>query len=66
MQQKCHSGGGNLLLYLFIKRVIKQNAVMIEEYHRFQLHTKFYPIFFPKVNPTHRQNYSGLSVWILT
>jgi hypothetical protein len=27
------------------KRVIKPNVVIVEEYHCFQLHTKFYPIF---------------------
>jgi len=31
------------LLYLFIKREIKQTAVFIEAYHFCQLHTKFYP-----------------------
>jgi hypothetical protein len=34
----------NLLLYLFIKRVIKLITIIIEEYHSYQLHTKFYPL----------------------
>jgi len=30
---------------MFTKRVIKQPAVIIGEYHCYQLHTKCYPLF---------------------
>jgi hypothetical protein len=48
IRKTCHSSGRNLLLYLFIKRVIRMTIVIIEEFHCYQLHTKFYPIFFLK------------------
>jgi hypothetical protein len=34
-----------LLLYLFIKRVIKLTGVIREGYHCYQLHTEFYLVF---------------------
>jgi hypothetical protein len=37
----------NKWLCLFTKRVIKLSAVIIEACHCCQLHTKFYPTFFP-------------------
>jgi len=40
-----HSSGRNLLLYLFIKRVIKLTVVIIQEHYCYQPHTKFYPLF---------------------
>jgi hypothetical protein len=45
-RKNCQSSGRNLLLYLFIRRVIKRTVVIIEEYHCYQLHTKSYPAFF--------------------
>jgi hypothetical protein len=43
--KNCHSTGRYLLLYLSIKRAIKLNVVIVEGYHCYQLHIKFYPIF---------------------
>jgi hypothetical protein len=45
IRKNCHTSGRNLLFYLFIKRVIKVTVVIIEGYHCYQLHTKFYPVF---------------------
>jgi len=45
IRRNCHSSGSDLLFYLFIKRVIKLTVVIIREYHSYQLHTKYYPIF---------------------
>jgi hypothetical protein len=39
IRKNCQSIGRNLLLCLFIRRVIKQTIVIIEEYHCYQLHT---------------------------
>jgi hypothetical protein len=36
--------GRSQLLYQFIKRVIKLTVIIIERYHCYQLHTKFYRI----------------------
>jgi hypothetical protein len=33
-------------VYLFIRRMTKQTIIIIEAYHSYQLHTKFYPAFF--------------------
>jgi hypothetical protein len=38
--------GRRLLFYQFTRRAIKMTVVIIEEHHCYQLHTKFYPIFF--------------------
>jgi hypothetical protein len=46
MRKNCQSSGMNLLLYLFMGRVIKWTVVIIEEYHCYQLNTKSYPTFF--------------------
>jgi hypothetical protein len=46
IRKNCQSIGRNLLLYLFIRRMIKRTVVIIEEYHCYQLHTKSYTIFF--------------------
>jgi hypothetical protein len=46
IRKNCQSSGRNLLLYLFIRRVTKRTVVNIEEYRRYQLHTKPYPAFF--------------------
>jgi hypothetical protein len=46
INKNCQNSGRNLLLYLFIRRVIERTAVIIEEYHCYQLHTKSYPTFF--------------------
>jgi hypothetical protein len=43
-----HSSGRNLLLYQFIKRVIRLTVIIIEESPSYQLPTTFYPtIFWP-------------------
>jgi hypothetical protein len=36
----------SLLLYQFTTKVIKLTVVIIVGYHCYQLHTKFYPVFF--------------------
>jgi hypothetical protein len=41
-----HSSGRNLLLYQFIKRMIRLIVIIIEESPSYQLPTKFYPKFF--------------------
>jgi hypothetical protein len=46
VKKNCLTSGKSQLLYLFIKRVIKLTAVIIEVYHCCQLHTKFYLTFF--------------------
>jgi len=46
IRKNFHSIGRNLLLYLFIKRMMKLNVVSLEGYHCYQTYTKFYPIFF--------------------
>jgi hypothetical protein len=50
IRKKCQSSERNLLLYLFVKLVIKLTVIVIEGYHCYQLHTKFiqYPCL--KVN----------------
>jgi hypothetical protein len=40
IRKNCQGNGRNLLLYVFVRRVIKLTAVIIEEYHCYQLHTK--------------------------
>jgi hypothetical protein len=40
-KENCHSSGRNLLLYLFIKRVMKLTVVIIEGYNHYQLHKIF-------------------------
>jgi hypothetical protein len=44
IRRNCHCSGKNLLLYQFIKRVIR--LIIIEESPSYQLSTKFYPTFF--------------------
>jgi hypothetical protein len=46
IKRNCLSSGGNQSLYLFIRRVIKHITVIMEAYHFYQLHTKFYPSSF--------------------
>jgi hypothetical protein len=45
-RRNCHSSGRNLLLYQFIKRVIRLIVIIIEESPSYQLPTKFYLTFF--------------------
>jgi hypothetical protein len=40
------SSGRNLLLYLFIRRVVNLIAVIAGEYYRYLVHIKLYPAFF--------------------
>jgi hypothetical protein len=42
----CLISGRSLLLYQFTKRVIKLTVIIIVGYNCYQLHTKFYRIFF--------------------
>jgi len=44
-RKNCHSSERNVLLYLFMRRVKELTAVIIDGYHCYELHTKFYPIF---------------------
>jgi hypothetical protein len=46
IRRNCHSSGRNLLLYQFIKRVIRLTVIIIEESPSYQLPTKFYLTFF--------------------
>jgi hypothetical protein len=46
MKRNCLISGRSQLLYLFIRRVIKQTVVTIVAYHSYQLHTKFYQTSF--------------------
>jgi hypothetical protein len=46
IRRNCHSGGRSLLLYHFIKRVIRMIVIIIEESPSYQLPTKCYPVFF--------------------
>jgi len=34
------------IIVLIYRTMIKLNIVIIEEYHFYQLHTKYYPVFF--------------------
>jgi hypothetical protein len=45
IRKSCHSGGRNLLLYLFMERVIELTVLIAEGCYCFQLHTRFYPVF---------------------
>jgi hypothetical protein len=44
MGKNCHSSGRNLLLYLYMKSVVKLTVIIIEGYHCYHLHTELYPI----------------------
>jgi hypothetical protein len=46
IRRSCHSSGRNLLLYQFIKRLIRLIEIIMEESPSYQLLTKFYPTFF--------------------
>jgi hypothetical protein len=46
IRRNCHSSRRNLLLYQFIKRVIRLIVIIIKESPSYQLLTKFYPTFF--------------------
>jgi hypothetical protein len=46
IRRNCHSSGRNLLLYQFIKRMIRLIVIIIEESPSYQLPTKFHPKFF--------------------
>jgi hypothetical protein len=46
IRRNCHSSGKNLLLYQFIKRVIRLIVTIIKESPSYQLPTKFYLTFF--------------------
>jgi hypothetical protein len=63
IRNNCQSSGRYLLLYLYIRRVIKWTVVIIKEYHCYQLHT-FFQHFSINVNSICRWNYWGSSVWI--
>jgi hypothetical protein len=42
----CLISGRSLLLYQFPRRLIKLSVAIMMGYHCYQLHSKFYPIFF--------------------
>jgi hypothetical protein len=46
IRRNFHSDGRNLLLYQFIKRVIRLTVIIFKESPSYQLPTKFYPILF--------------------
>jgi hypothetical protein len=46
IRRNCRSNGRNLLLYQFIKWVIKWTVIIIKESPSYQLPTKCYPTFF--------------------
>jgi hypothetical protein len=46
IRRNCHRSRTNLLLYQFIRRVIRLTVIIIEEFPSYQLPTKFYPPFF--------------------
>jgi hypothetical protein len=46
IKRNCLSSGRSQSLYLFVRRVIKQIAIIIEAYHFSQPQTKFYPTSF--------------------
>jgi hypothetical protein len=48
-KEELPGSGRSQSLFLFVRRVIKQIAVIIEAYHFFQPHTKFYPTSFCQV-----------------
>jgi len=43
IRRNCLRSGRSRSLYLFIRRVIKHNLVIIEAKHLCQIRTKFYP-----------------------
>jgi hypothetical protein len=45
-KKNCLTSAKSQSWYSFTKRVIKLTVVIIEAYHYYQLHTKFYQIFF--------------------
>jgi hypothetical protein len=47
IRKNCLINGGSLILYLFAKTSIQLTVIIIVSYHCYQLHTKFYRIFFP-------------------
>jgi hypothetical protein len=49
IRKNCKSSGHNILLYLYIRRVVKWTTVIVEECNCCQLHTKFYQKFFCQV-----------------
>jgi hypothetical protein len=46
IRKNCLSSGRSILLYQFIRTMIKLTVIIIEAYHCYQLHTKFYPTSF--------------------
>jgi hypothetical protein len=48
IRRNCLRNGRNLLLYQFVKKVIRLSVIIIGESPSYQLHTKFYtPFFWP-------------------
>jgi hypothetical protein len=43
IRRNCHSSGRDLLLYQFIKMVIRLTVIIMDESPSYQLPTKFYP-----------------------
>jgi hypothetical protein len=46
VKMNCLKGEGVKSLYTFIRKVMKETAVITEKYHHYQLHTKFYTASF--------------------
>jgi hypothetical protein len=46
IRRNCHSSGRNILLYQFIKRVIRLIVIIIQESPSYTVPTKFYLTFF--------------------
>jgi hypothetical protein len=47
-----HNSGRNLILHLFLKRLVELIVVIIEVCHCYHLHTKLYPVFiFSRLTP---------------
>jgi hypothetical protein len=54
-RKNCHTNGRNLLLYRFIKRVVKWTVVTVEGYHCYQPHTKILSNICLKVSSLHSE-----------
>jgi len=65
IRKNCLRSRRNLLLHLFMKRVIKLTVVIIEVYHCYQLNIKFSNTCL-NFNSIRRRNYWGSSVWFST
>jgi len=58
-----HNTGRNLLLYLFVKRLVELIVVIIEGCHSYQLHTGLYPVFFSSTLTPCVEKINGDHLW---